>query len=212
MRLPNAIKYLIAQKQMEGATTPEIIGFLRHHFMNLSAENIYAQRVCFVDSDELKGIQMSCTKKWMREGIPKDIDIWEEELLDRAGIMWPPPTGNSPQYPRVPKPTTMEIAVQNRWPRPRVFQAKTRRSDGAMVPFDMISNGQEVAEVPNDEYAQEDIDEARFIEMEMADYEEEGYPHEEIVVGDEEEVEEVVRPEYQPHQRMIKAEPMDQIM
>lgn len=200
MRLPNVIKCIIAQKQLEMASPMEIIGFLRHHFLNLAERNIYAQRICFVDTDELKSIHSSCTRKWQKEGIPRTMELWEEELLEKVGIEWPP--NDSPHRFNEPrKLTTAEIAIQDRWPRPRVFVAKCRREDGVLVPFEMPGIVQQSSN--QDEYRQEeDMVDDRYM---MEEYEVDGYVQDgELVVGEEEEVGEVVvTEEYQSHQEII---------
>lgn len=205
MRLPNAIKYIIAQKQIELCSPMEIIGFLRHHFLNLTGENIYAQRICFVDIEELKGIQVSCTKKWKADGIPRAMELWEEELLEKVGIEWPP-SDLPHQFNEPRKITTAEIAVQERWPRPRVFIPKTRREDGVLVPFDLPGGMQQA--VGQDEYEQEDMDGGMYLVGE------EGYVHdvdgryiqeEQLVVEEEEEVQDAgVTQNYGDHQNIMK--------
>uniref|UniRef100_A0A8R1DNY3 C2H2-type domain-containing protein n=1 Tax=Caenorhabditis japonica TaxID=281687 RepID=A0A8R1DNY3_CAEJA len=209
MRLPNVIKYIIAQKQIEGATSLEIMAYLRNHFLNLVGDNIYAQRICYVDSDELKSIYLSNTRKWVKDGIPKVMEIWEEELLDKVGIVWPiPRDGETLFEPRRKGMTTSDIAIQERWPRPRVFVTKTRREDGVLVPFDITNLGGADDSVATDDYVQEDeIDEQRYIEMEMGDYEEEyaGEEHQEHQIVVEEE-EEVVQTEYRNVERIINVD------
>ncbi|CAI2354898.1 unnamed protein product [Caenorhabditis sp. 36 PRJEB53466] len=211
MRLPNVIKYLVAQKQLEGCPSMEILGYLRHHFHRFAGESIFANRVCFIDMEELKTIYMSCTKKWQKEGIPKIVEIWEEELLDKVGIVWPIPSPNSsPVYHqhhhqmhnlhhhqnRIRKPTTSEIALQEGWPRPRVFTAKVRGENGVMVPFDI---GGTTGGVPDAQYAQEEMEDPSYIDMEMDEYEEEAYVQDGQMVVDE--GEEVVEEYHQNHRQ-----------
>ncbi|EFP05862.1 hypothetical protein CRE_27426 [Caenorhabditis remanei] len=203
MRLPNVIKYIIAQKQMDQCTPMEIIGYLRHHFLNYSGENIYAQRICFVDTDELKSILVSCTKKWVRTNIPTTVELWEEELLEKVGIE----TSLVPRrFSESRRPTTSEIAIQENWPRPRVFLAKTRREDGVLVPFDMAPGDSQSGH--QDEYGQEEEEEEMvdepYMSIEMGEYEVDGYVQEtQMVVGEEEVSEVVVTQEYQSHQDIM---------
>ena len=99
MRLPNIIKQLIAQKQMDGETFMEIINYLRSlsicyvllyiltgQFAPFANDCIYAQRVCLVDLDELRTLLVTTTRKWEQTGIPPECEIWEEEFLEKAGI------------------------------------------------------------------------------------------------------------------------------
>lgn len=197
MRLPNVIKYIIAQKQMEQSSPMEIIGFLRHHFLSISADNIYAQRVCFVDTDELKTLLVSCTKKWSREGIPKSIEVWEEELIDKVGIEWPPVSMRSPhRFTEPRKPTTTEIAIQEHWPRPRVFVGKNRRDHLMAFPLGDVSQSSSGYE------QHEDMDDPRFIQIEM-EYEDERFVQDAQMV-EEEEIEVVETQTYERHQEAIR--------
>uniref|UniRef100_A0A1I7SYN0 C2H2-type domain-containing protein n=1 Tax=Caenorhabditis tropicalis TaxID=1561998 RepID=A0A1I7SYN0_9PELO len=204
MRLPQVIKYIIAKKQIEQCPPMDIIGFLRHHFLNLASENIFAQRICFVDQDELKSIAVSCTKKWRSEGIPRNMEVWEEELLEKVGIEWPP-SDIPHRFDEPRKLTTVEIAHQERWPRPRVFAAKNRREDGVLVPFDMPGAIRQSANHVEYEQEEDMVDDNQYMAMEMGEYEVDGYVQDgQIVVGEEEEVEDVVvAQEYQNHQEIL---------
>ncbi|CAI4222804.1 unnamed protein product [Auanema sp. JU1783] len=126
MRLPNVVKQLIAQKQLQDESPQEIISYLKRQFGPFAHENIYAQRVCLVDLDELRTLMISSTKRWAVTGIPNDCEYWEEELLDRAGIV----RQGAQRIRQSGEPTTQELADQNHWPRPRVFVPKMRTENG----------------------------------------------------------------------------------
>ncbi|EGT55155.1 hypothetical protein CAEBREN_15331 [Caenorhabditis brenneri] len=205
MRLPNVIKYIIAQKQIEMCSPMEIIGYLRHHFLNLASTNIYAQRICYVDAEELKSIHVSCTKKWKLDGIPRAMELWEEELLEKVGIEWPesdlPHSFNEPR-----KLTTTDIARQEGWPRPRVFVAKCRREDGVLVAYDLPPGGVQQSAI------QDDYEPEMFMEMgdERYPIDEAYIPEDQLVVGEEEEVQNVVVSQsYRDHPEMLKLEDGD---
>uniref|UniRef100_A0A1I7XM20 SET domain-containing protein n=1 Tax=Heterorhabditis bacteriophora TaxID=37862 RepID=A0A1I7XM20_HETBA len=132
MRLPQVVKYIIAQKQMEGEHNVDIVDYLRRHFMPFVMENIYAQRICLVDLEELRTLSVTSTKKWELLGIPSDCEIWEEELLDRAGIV----REGVPRLRQLHEKTTQQIAEEENWPRPRVFTAKIRLPNGEFAPIE----------------------------------------------------------------------------
>ncbi|UMM34512.1 hypothetical protein L5515_007557 [Caenorhabditis briggsae] len=201
MRIPNVIKYIIAQKQMEGIPNMDIIGFLRHHFMDIANENIYADRIIMIDQEELKSINVGSTRKWIKDGIPRHVEIWEEELLERVGIVWPPSNLGLPQYIANRKPTTAELAIQENWPRPRVFTPKNQRGEGILLPFSIP-----VAQPTNaDVYGQEEeMTEERYMEMEMREYEVDGYVQEgQMIVEEEEGCRVVVTEPYQRQQSIM---------
>lgn len=131
MRIPSVVKCIIAQKQMEGETNEEILNYLRNHFGPIADENIYAQRICYIDNEELKNIFVWNTKKWESGGIPTRCEVWEEELLDRAGIS----REGIPRLRDYNDKTTSEIAIDDGWPRPKVFIAKIRTPDGTLIPM-----------------------------------------------------------------------------
>ncbi|XGW02873.1 hypothetical protein V3C99_014700 [Haemonchus contortus] len=134
MRLPPIIKSIIAQRQMEGESSADIIDYLRQHFLPYANENIYAQRACLVDNEELRTIHVTTTKKWEVEGIPTTCEIWEEELLDMVGIV----REGVPRVRPLNEKTTEEIAEQQNWPRPIVFTAKVRTKTGEFVPHEAL--------------------------------------------------------------------------
>ncbi|CAB3397453.1 unnamed protein product [Caenorhabditis bovis] len=178
MRLPNIIKYIVAHKQLEGETNSEIIGYLRRHFLNFAHDNIYAQRICFVDHEELKSIFLSYTKKWDAAGmIPQKCEIWEEELLDRAGIV----REGVPRLRDYNEKTTSDIAVEEQWPRPRVFVAKIRAEDGSLVPIDMTraDEGGETSLLSANGFIPDaegnGVDDTRYDDIDVDEYTEEPY-------------------------------------
>ncbi|PAV75552.1 hypothetical protein WR25_20721 [Diploscapter pachys] len=132
MRLPNIVKYIIASKQMEGESNQAICDYLKTHFSPFAFDNIFAQRICLVDQEELRTINITCTRKWEQTGIPTTCEIWEEELLDRAGIE----REGAPRLREHSEKTTQELAIDENWPRPRVFVAKTRTEAGEFVPLE----------------------------------------------------------------------------
>ncbi|KJH49305.1 ribosomal protein S11 [Dictyocaulus viviparus] len=134
MRLPPIIKSIIAQKQMEGESNADIIDYLKQHFLPYANENIYAQRACLIDNEELRTINVTVTKKWEIEGIPTTCEIWEEELLDLVGII----REGVPRVRPLNEKTTEEIAEEQNWPRPNVFMAKVRLKTGDFVPYEMV--------------------------------------------------------------------------
>ncbi|WKY11579.1 hypothetical protein Q1695_003282 [Nippostrongylus brasiliensis] len=134
MRLPPIIKSIIAQRQMEGESSADIIEYLRQHFLPFASENIYAQRACLVDNEELRTIHSTVTKKWEIEGIPSTCEIWEEELLDMVGIV----REGVPRVRPAEEKTTDELAEEQNWPRPVAFVAKVRLKNGEFVPHDTI--------------------------------------------------------------------------
>ncbi|CAJ0591051.1 unnamed protein product [Cylicocyclus nassatus] len=138
MRLPPIIKSIIAQKQMEGESSADIIAYLRQHFLPYAADNIYAQRACLVDHEELRTISVTATKKWEAEGIPTTCEIWEEELLDLVGIV----REGVPRVRELHEKTTEEIAIEENWPKPQVFTAKVRLKTGEFVPVDSLSDAE----------------------------------------------------------------------
>lgn len=149
MRLPPIIKSIIAQRQMEGASSANIIDYLREHFLPYANENIYAQRACLVDNEELRSIHITSTKKWEVEGIPTTCEIWEEELLDLVGIV----REGVPRVRPLDEKTTDEIAELQNWPRPVVFTAKVRLKTGEYVPHGAVVEAER--EVRDEQY-QED--------------------------------------------------------
>ncbi|EYC13071.1 hypothetical protein Y032_0045g1252 [Ancylostoma ceylanicum] len=138
MRLPPIIKSIIAQRQMEGESNADIIDYLRQHFLPFAADNIYAQRACLVDNEELRTINITATKKWEVEGIPTTCEIWEEELLDLVGIV----REGVPRVRELHEKTTEEIAIEQNWPKPQVFTAKVRMKNGEFVPAEAVSDAE----------------------------------------------------------------------
>ncbi|KAJ1373480.1 hypothetical protein KIN20_035889 [Parelaphostrongylus tenuis] len=137
MRLPPIIKSIIAQRQMEGESNADIIDYLRQHFLPYANENVYAQRACLVDHEELRSISATSTKKWEIEGIPTTCEIWEEELLDMVGIV----REGVPRIRPLDEKTTEEIAEQQNWPRPNIFAPKVRLKTGEFVSYEMVLEG-----------------------------------------------------------------------
>ncbi|VDL64795.1 unnamed protein product [Nippostrongylus brasiliensis] len=123
MRLPPIIKSIIAQRQMEGESSADIIEYLRQHFLPFASENIYAQRACLVDNEELRTIHSTVTKKWEIEGIPSTCEIWEEELLDMVGIV----REGVPRVRPAEEKTTDELAEEQVCPDPflQIFVGRT---------------------------------------------------------------------------------------
>ncbi|KHJ87481.1 hypothetical protein OESDEN_12745 [Oesophagostomum dentatum] len=140
MRLPPIVKSLIAQRQMEGESNADIIDYLRQHFLPFAADNIYAQRACLVDNEELRTINITATKKWEVEGIPTTCEIWEEELLDLVGIV----REGVPRVRQLHEKTTEEIAIEQNWPKPQVFTAKVRLKTGEFVPVEALTEAERV--------------------------------------------------------------------
>ncbi|CAI5451870.1 unnamed protein product [Caenorhabditis angaria] len=177
MRLPNIIKYIIAHKQLDGEQPQEIIGYLRRHFMNFSHENIYAQRICFVDIEELKAIYSASTKRWEQAGIPQKCEVWEEELLDQAGIV----REGVPRLREYTEKTTSQLANDENWPRPRVFVAKIRSNEGVLVPLEVRNEMlQQTMQDPAEYDAvhnHQHHNESQYVDIEMDEYVEESYEH-----------------------------------
>ncbi|CAD6191616.1 unnamed protein product [Caenorhabditis auriculariae] len=181
MRLPNVIKYIIGQKQLDGEPSSDIIAYLRDHFTQFASENIFAQRICFVDNEELKNIYACNTKKWETRGVPTGCEIWEEELLDRAGI-----TRNGAQRLRAyNEKTTQELALDEDWPRPRVFVAKIRSESGMLVPLSDPRLQDCDSSVQATYFSHQPAVDTRYVEMEEVEYADENFEHiEEEVIQD----------------------------